>query len=187
MADEITVASTTDVEKVVEAAAQDKPEEARAAVAESSMSDFRESGDGAVLSYESPQSERIALLQRLAEAERDAVQLAVDAGARGEDPILLGLGELADPEGAAHGRHLVEVSVGEGRAVLGLHLDRHRRDRSRQLRRRDRPGTFFDVGPVGLTGGLVSRAGGGSTITSEGGVIRLTITKTITPTNVARP
>ena len=74
MAEEtLVVSSSTDGQQAVEDAAQGTSD--GVPVSESSLQNFAESADGDVLTYENPQSERQALLQRLAEAEREVMNL----------------------------------------------------------------------------------------------------------------
>ncbi len=84
MAEELTIASSTDPQQVVESAVQGDPESGRAEVTESSLADFRESesadGETITTSVESPQSERQALLERLEQAEQE-IQLLPEAPA----------------------------------------------------------------------------------------------------------
>ena len=65
----------------------------------------------------------------LERGEGEALELAVDPGAAGEDPVLLRLRQLADLEAGRHRwrtcRPSRQLRVGERRAVLGLDLDRH--------------------------------------------------------------
>jgi hypothetical protein len=75
MDSEIKIATTTDGESALQAAADGDEEGARVAVSDSSLSDFHEteSEDGRArsTSYENPQSERKAPLERLAAAESE--------------------------------------------------------------------------------------------------------------------
>jgi hypothetical protein len=95
MSKELEVASTTDIQKVVTAVADGDQEGGRAEVADSSLSKFEQSADGKVVSFESEQSERHTLLQRLAEAERDLIELPV---------------EQADAESSEEGQPTVDES-----------------------------------------------------------------------------
>src|SRR6476620_6540083 len=57
--------------------------------------------------------------------EHAAVQLLVDARRGTQHPIFFGLRQHPDVERSAHGRHFIEIGVGERCTVPGFHLDWH--------------------------------------------------------------
>jgi hypothetical protein len=113
VADDVVLATTTDQQSVVEGAMSDDVEADRAEPSQhGSLSEFKESGDGQNirdLSYESPQSERRTLLQRM--QERDAALEEIAAEPEAE--------QVAEPEkkAAEPEKPVVELQPQNDRAL----------------------------------------------------------------------
>src|SRR2546422_201696 len=121
---EVVLSTTTDSQSVAEAAAADNEEGARVPVEESSLSEFKQSADGMVLSFESSQSERKTLLERLEQHADDLQQFTVEpeleAEAEGEPER-----EAGDVDMEAVRKAATEHAIRDGEAWVAQQHAQH--------------------------------------------------------------